>query len=41
MQGEISFLELINNSWSLNKGNHEYLFLISIDFYDFNSPFTS
>ena len=40
-------LKLINNSSSLNNGNHDrkgvfgYVILISIDFYDFNSPFSS
>ena len=39
-------LKLINNSSSLNKGNHDRdsvanLILISIDFYDFISLFSS
>ena len=42
---EVIFLKLINNSSSLNKGNHDrdgvwISDLISIDFYDFISPFS-
>jgi len=42
---EITLLKLINNSSSLNKRNHDrdgvwISDLISIDFYDFISPFS-